>query len=46
MRIEGVLIRPDELVVADGFGICALPIGRAETILQMAAQFAADDRQA
>lgn len=46
ITIEGVLINPGDLIVADGSGICVLPIGRAEAILQMAAKFAADDRQA
>lgn len=46
ITIEGVLIRPGDLIVADGSGICVLPIEQAPTILQMAAGFAADDRQA
>lgn len=46
ITIEGVLIRPGDLIVADGSGICVLPIEQAETILQMASKFAADDRQA
>jgi regulator of RNase E activity RraA len=41
-----VLIRPDDLIVADGSGICVLPAEHAERILQLSAQFAADDRQA
>ncbi|EDP64687.1 aspartate aminotransferase [alpha proteobacterium BAL199] len=46
ITIEGVLIRPDDLIVADGSGICVLPAEHAERILQLSAQFAADDRQA
>ncbi|MEQ8817144.1 MAG: RraA family protein [Thalassobaculum sp.] len=46
VTIEGVLIRPGDLIVADGSGICVLPIEKAETILQLASKFAADDRQA
>jgi len=44
--IEGVLIRPGDWIVADGSGICVLPVERAETLLEMAERFAADDEQA
>lgn len=44
--IEGVLIRPGDLIVADGSGICVLPIERAAEILEMTTRYAADDRQA
>jgi regulator of RNase E activity RraA len=46
ITIEGVLIRPGDLIVADGSGICVLPIEKADEILRLASGFAADDRQA
>lgn len=46
ITIEGVLIRPGDLIVADGSGICVLPIEQTGRILEMASKFAADDRQA
>ncbi|NQW11892.1 MAG: RraA family protein [Alphaproteobacteria bacterium] len=46
ITIEGVLIRPGDLIVADGSGICVIPIERAEEILAMTQRFAADDAQA
>lgn len=46
ITIDGVLIRPGDLIVADGSGICVIPIERAEEILAMTQRFAADDAQA
>lgn len=46
ITIEGVLIRPGDLIVADGSGICVVPIERAAEILEMTRRFAADDAKA
>lgn len=46
ITIEGVLIRPGDWIVADGSGICVLPIEHVERILELATKYAADDRQA
>lgn len=46
ITIEGVLIRPGDLIVADGSGICVIPIERAAEILEMTRRYAADDAQA
>ncbi|WP_420564343.1 RraA family protein [Thalassobaculum sp.] len=46
ITIEGVLIRPGDLIVADGSGICVIPIERATEILEMTRRYAADDAQA
>lgn len=46
ITIEGVLIRPGDLIVADGSGICVIPIDRAADILDMTRRYAADDAQA
>lgn len=46
ITIEGVLIRPGDMIVADGSGICVIPIDRAAEILEMTRRYAADDAQA
>lgn len=46
ITIEGVLIRPGDLIVADGSGICVVPIERAAEILEMTRRFADDDTKA
>lgn len=46
ITIEGVLIRPGDLIVADGSGICVIPIERAAEILEMTRRYSADDAQA
>ena len=46
ITIEGVLIRPGDLIVADGSGICVIPIDRAAEILEMTRRYADDDAQA
>ena len=46
ITIEGVLIRPGDLIVADGSGICVIPIERTAEILEMTRRYAADDAQA
>lgn len=46
ITIEGVLIRPGDLIVADGSGICVIPIERAAEILEMTQRYSADDAQA
>ncbi len=46
ITIEGVLIRPGDLIVADGTGVAVIPIERAEEMLEMTRRYAADDDQA
>lgn len=43
ISIERVPINPGDLIVADGSGICVIPIARAEEVLEMSKRFAADD---
>lgn len=43
ITIEGVPIHPGDLIVADGSGICVIPIDRAPEVLAMARRFADDD---
>jgi regulator of RNase E activity RraA len=44
--IEGVVIRPGDWIVADGSGICVLPVEKLEQLVEMSERFAADDAQA
>lgn len=46
ITIEGVLINPGDIIVADGTGIAVLPKDKVQQIVEMAERFDADDKQA
>ena len=46
VAIDGVLVAPGDLIVADGSGIVCLPRDQAEALVQLAEGFAAEDAAA
>jgi len=44
--VDGVLVRPGDIVVADASGIAVVPADRAEEVLRLAERNARDDEQA
>ncbi|MAH83796.1 MAG: aspartate aminotransferase [Magnetovibrio sp.] len=44
--IDGVLVEPGDLIVADGTGVVVLPVQKAEGIIKNAEQYDADDKAA
>ena len=46
MKIDGVTVRPGDVIVADGTGVVCVPADRATEIADIAAACARDDRQA
>lgn len=46
ITIEGVLINPGDIIVADGTGVAVLPKDKVQQIVEMAERFDADDKQA
>ena len=46
VAVDGVAVRPGDIIVADGTGIVCVPAARAEEVLALARRFDRDDRQA
>ena len=46
VAVDGVAVRPGDIIVADGTGIVCVPAGVAEDVLALAQRFERDDRQA
>ncbi|MCA9543590.1 MAG: DUF1588 domain-containing protein [Myxococcales bacterium] len=46
VRVDGVVVKPGDLIVADGTGVVVLPHRKAEKIVARAEEFAADDAAA
>ncbi|HSR12458.1 MAG TPA: RraA family protein [Thermodesulfobacteriota bacterium] len=46
VKIDGVLVRPGDIVVGDGTGIVCVPIEVAEEVMNAATQFDQQDKQA
>ena len=46
VKVDGVLIEPGDLIVADGTGVVVLPSARAEEVVVNAERYSADDNEA
>ncbi len=46
VAVDGVAVRPGDIMVADGTGIVRVPADRAREVLDLARRFERDDRQA